>query len=221
MRPFLSFFPYLSAFLLSWLLVGQLPAQPLQIGIEAGWLSSLNDDYSFPGWQHRRHAWYGGLQLRYAFREKTALFTGLQSLPQGYRDLTCFLDEQGHPLPLNGKRNYVSIPLGIEIELGKQRQWLIQSGSFLALNWQARQDHPPGIGGCEVYYLQDLRGSTYDLYIGGLLGLGHQWQVPTLGKLRLWIKALGSLTPIDPFRRNHSFLLSIEWLIPRAVKAEN
>ncbi|MEM7657078.1 MAG: outer membrane beta-barrel protein, partial [Bacteroidota bacterium] len=191
-------------FLLIHVMPGQ--AQTLQFSVETGWLSSLNTDYALSDWQHRRQAWMGGLKVRYARNERWTIGTGAQWLQQGYQDVTCYVDEQGNPPPLFGKRNYLGIPFFVERKLGKQGHWLVQAGPYLAFNVKASQEYDEGVGGCALYYIRDLRGFTHDLYVGGTAGVGYRWEVAPIGEVRLWGKALGSLSAIDPFRRNHSFL---------------
>lgn len=149
-------------------------AQKISIGGETGFISSINTDYKVTDVENRRNTYYVGLNLNYNYTDKIAFSTGLHYLQQGYKHKTCYIFEEGMKNELVGKLDYILIPISVNFNLGKSNRLITTIGAYGGMNVNAVQDYPEPIGGCAIYYAENISSVTSKLIIGGLVGIGFK-----------------------------------------------
>ena len=160
--------------ILTLMTASKLSAQELSIGNETGVISSINSDYNITDFENRRNTYYTGLNFNYKNNDRLSFTTGFHYLRQGYKHETCYIFEEGVKNQLTGKIDYLIIPATVNIYLLKSKRLTTTFGFYGAYNIKAVQDYPEPIGGCYIYYIEDLKDLTCNFNIGGIAGLGYK-----------------------------------------------
>jgi hypothetical protein len=197
------------------MLTSTISAQKLIIGSEIGLISSINTDYNLTDIENRRNTYYSGLNVNYNFNERLTFTTGLHYLRQGYRHKTCYIFEEGVKNELAGKLDYLIIPLALNVNFGRSNKILTTAGIYGAYNIKAVQDYPEPIGGCKIYYIEDLSDYTYDYTLGGIIGAGYRifendkFQINSMIKYYQGLKNASKVEEIDIKRKYSSALITV------------
>jgi len=197
------------------MLASTMSAQKLIIGSEIGLISSINTDYNLTDFENRRNTYYSGLNVNYNFSERLTFTSGLHYLRQGYRHKTCYIFEEGVKNELAGKLDYLIIPLALNVNFGRSNKILTTAGIYGAYNIKAVQDYPEPIGGCLIYYIEDLSDYTYDYTLGGIIGAGYRifendkFQINSMIKYYQGLKNASKVEEIDIKRKYSSALITV------------
>lgn len=149
-------------------------AQDFSIGNETGIISSINSDYKVTDFENRRNTYYSGFNFNYKYSDRLSYTAGFHYLRQGYKHETCYIFEDGVKNQLVGKIDYLIIPATVNIHILKSQRLTATFGFYGAYNIKAVQDYPDPIGGCEIYYIEDLKDLTCNFSFGGIAGLGYK-----------------------------------------------
>lgn len=148
-------------------------AQKVSIGGEFGLISSKNTNYKLTDIQNRRNTYYSGINFNYKYNEIITLTAGIDYLKQGYKHKTCYIFEEGVKNELVGKIDYLILPLSSNFYIGRRNKLIITIGAYGGWNINAKQEYPEIIGGCEIYYPEDISNVTQKYMFGGLFGIGY------------------------------------------------
>ncbi|MCF8219304.1 MAG: PorT family protein [Bacteroidales bacterium] len=148
--------------------------QRISIGSEAGFISSINTDYTITDFENRRNTYYSGLNVNYKYNHRLSFTSGIHYLRQGYRHSTCYIFEEGVKNQLTGKIDFLTLPLIANIHIGKSKRFVASVGLLGNYNIKAVQDYPEPIGGCLIGYPEDLTETTQNFGFGGIAGIGYK-----------------------------------------------
>ncbi len=148
--------------------------QRISIGGEFGVISSINNDYIVTDFENRRNTYQIGLNFNFKSNDILSFSTGIHYYKLGYRHSTCYLFEDGVKNQLVGKVDYLTIPVSANIHLLNSRKLITTFGFLGGYNIQAIQDYPEPIGGCEIYYIPNLKSNSQEFSLTGIVGIGYK-----------------------------------------------
>lgn len=148
--------------------------QKFSLGGEAGFVSSVNTDFTITDLENSRNTYYAGLNFSYKYDDRLSFTIRLHYLRQGYRHSTCYIFEEGVKNELVGKIDYLTIPIRTNIHLLKSKRLMASFALIGAYNIKAAQDYPTPIGGCLLYHATGLTKSIQQYSLYGSVGVGYK-----------------------------------------------
>jgi len=195
-------------------------AQSFFVGLELGASSSMETDFGFHRLEsveqiERRNALFAGVNLSYHFSENLSLETGISYLGQGLKHKTCNEFYEGVDDWYYTNRDYLVIPLSVDIGLQNESQVKAILGLFVTKNFHSSLESPnfreERSGGCGILFKNDIYPNTYKNYLGGIAGFKFKLLNTKNWNINLLAKFYQSLGLISRNRRSNSILLTLNF----------
>lgn len=183
--------------------------QKLSIGLETGFISSLNTTQGNKDFENNRNTFFTGFTLDYQINNKLSIQSGIQYLRQGYQHSTCYIYPESIENKLIGELDYVALPLTAKLSIGKNNRFFVFLGGYGAYNINARQRYPDPLGGCQIYYPSNIRDNVYDAHFGAIAGVGFKLIDNDNLTLDANAKYYHSLGGINDYGDNRSLILDL------------